>query len=69
MVGQEGITVSVDGIDQKSDGTIIAEFNKSKTNVGGPLGTGGILAGDTDTIIEDILEDLTEFIIEQTSKK
>ena len=70
-LGEEGVTVAVDGVVKKSDGTVVAVFNTSKTSSGGPLGMGGLLAGDSDVIIDDIMEEIAEeftgFIIEHTS--
>lgn len=67
MLGAEGVTVAVEGKIKKPGGATVAEFTKSKTSSGGPLGMGGLLAGDSDVIIEDIMEeiakDLAEFII------
>ncbi len=67
MVGAEGVTVAVEGKIRKSTGENIAEFSKTRTSSGGPLGLGGLLAGESDVIINDIMEeiaeDLAEFIV------
>lgn len=73
MVGAEGVTVAVEGKISKPTGEVVAEFSKSKTSSGGPLGMGGLLAGDSDVIVEDIMEDiaedLAEFIIVNSGKR
>ena len=68
LIGSGGATVAVSGIIKASDGSIVADFRKSKTSSGGPIGLGGILSGSgmqiVDDNMEDIAEDLAGFIIE-----
>ena len=72
-LGSGGVTVAVKGVIRRPSGDIVAEFSKSKTSQGGPIGMGGILAGDSDTIVDDIMseiaEDLAEFIVENIAAK
>lgn len=68
LIGSGGATVAVSGIIRSRDGTIVADFTKSKTSAGGPIGLGGILSGTGREIIDDnmeeIAEDLADFIFE-----
>lgn len=72
MVGQEGVTLALDGVIKNSEGKVIANFNASKTSAGGPLGMGGLLAGDSDAIIDNLMEEaadeLSDFIVAQTTQ-
>jgi hypothetical protein len=67
-----GVTIRLDGVVKKSDGTVVANFNANKESLGGPLGTGGLLAGDSDAIIEDLLneiaDELSDFIVAKTTR-
>jgi hypothetical protein len=69
MVGQEGVLIQLDGVIKNSDGKVVANFNANKESAGGPLGMGGLLAGDSDVIIENLMEEIAEelsdFIIAQ----
>ena len=73
LVGTGGATVAVKGVIKDKSGTVIAEFSKSKTSSGGPLGMGGLLAGSGTKIIndnmEDIAKDIAKFITNQNNKK
>jgi hypothetical protein len=59
----------LDGVIKNSDGKVVANFNANKESAGGPLGMGGLLAGDSDVIIENLMEEIAEelsdFIIAQ----
>jgi hypothetical protein len=71
-LGEGGVTVAVKGTLRRPNSSVIAEFSKSKTSSGGPIGLGGILAGDSGVIIDDIMreiaEDLAEFVIHHVAK-
>ncbi len=73
LIGTGGATVSVKGVVKDKSGTVIAEFSKSKTSSGGPLGMGGLLAGSGTKIIgdnmEDIAKDVAKFIMKQINNK
>jgi hypothetical protein len=69
--GNGSVIIELDGVIKKSDGMVVANFNASKKSAGGPFGTGGLLAGDGDAIIESLMEEiakeLTDLIISQTT--
>ena len=69
MVGQEGVIIQLVGVIKDSEGNVVASFNANKESAGGPLGMGGLLAGDSDVIIENLMEEIAEelsdFIIAQ----
>ena len=71
IVGQEGVTLELDGVVKKTDGTVVANFYASKTSAGGPIGMGGLLAGDSDVIIDDLMneiaDELSDFIVSKTT--
>jgi len=66
LVGTGGATVAIWGVIKSKSGDIIAEFSKSKTSSGGPLGMGGLLAGNGEKIIDDsmmeIARDIAQFV-------
>jgi hypothetical protein len=53
LLGTGGATVAVRGLLKTRSGETVAEFTKSKTSAGGPLGLGGGFAGDPGGIIRN----------------
>ena len=51
------VTVGVEGMIRQQDGTVVAEFGKTKTSRGGLFGL-GLMAGGSGRIIRDIMSDI-----------
>jgi uncharacterized protein DUF4410 len=60
VLGTGGATVAVKGVLKARSGETVAEFTKSKTSAGGPLGMGGLLAGDASAIIHNNVESIAD---------
>lgn len=69
--GNGSVIIELDGVIKKSDGMVVANFNATKESGGGPIGMGGLLAVESDAIIESLMEEiakeLTDLIISQTT--